>query len=99
MGWPYPEHLFYPSQSGVFLFILAVAYFSALRHRGMVRFIIFTKMVAVVFLLVHLFFVHAPSIILRAALLDGLMGSILWVLYHLTSNTFGSGKEQAHSGL
>ena len=84
MRWPYPERPFYPSQSGIFLIILCVAYFSALKYRGMVRFIIFSKMAAVAFLLALLFFVSAPSVILLTAILDGLMGSALWVLYHLT---------------
>lgn len=90
MDWPYPERPFFPSQAGAFLCLLSVAYFCALKHRGMVRFIILSKMVAVTFLLSHLFFVNAPSIILLTAILDGFMGSALWVLYHLTEGSVES---------
>jgi len=84
VGWPNPERPFYPSQSGVFLIILAVAYFFALKHRGMVRFIIFSKMAAVAFLLAHGLFISAPPVIFLTATLDGLMGLALWVLYCTT---------------
>lgn len=85
--WPYPERPFFPSQAGVFLMLLSLAYFLALKYRGMVRFIIFSKVVAFAFLMFHFLFVGAPFIVFPTALLDGLMGATLWTLYHLTKRT------------
>ena len=87
MGWPYPEPTFFPSASGKYLIILGIAYFCSLKHRGMVRFTIFSKMTAVAFLLTHALFVSAPPVVFVTAALDGIMGLALWILYHLTNSS------------
>ena len=87
VGWPALEGPFFPSQAGIFLMLLSLAYFLGLEHRGMVRFIILSKMAALAFLLFHFLFLGAPSVILPTALLDGVMGSALWVLYHLSAGS------------
>lgn len=69
-GWLYAERLFFPSQSGVFLIILAGGYFAALRYYRMVFFILFSKIVAVVFLGTHYFFLDAPKPVLPTFLTD-----------------------------
>jgi hypothetical protein len=66
--------IFYPQQSGVFLFILGIGYGIAARdpdrHRGLVTLTIISKGLAVIFLYYHVLIVQAPSLILLAALGD-----------------------------
>jgi len=79
-----PENLFFVRQSGVFLFLLGVAYtFPLIRLEQriyLVKFIIFTKTIAVLFLLVNADLTRSPKAIYLAALGDGIMVIVLFSL-------------------
>ena len=77
-GFKSTETFFWQSQSGIFLIVLAIAYFLAYkeldRSRVLVHFIVLSKVLAVVFLMVHFVFLKAPYSIGLAAAGDALMG-------------------------
>jgi len=73
-GWHYEGNTFFPSQSGVFLFLLGSLYLAAARHTQLGWFIVASKTVAVVFLITQSVLNELPPMILLAAVLDGLMG-------------------------
>lgn len=75
-GWSYSGTPFFPSQCGIFLVILGGGYVAAIWRRPFAWFLVGSKAVAVVFLLTHAA-VGDPAttpLLLRTALLDGLMG-------------------------
>lgn len=76
-----PENVFFVRQSGVFLFCLGVYYFLPLldfqQLYPMVHFTIFTKIVAVLFLVTNANLSLSPNSIYMAALGDGLMATCL----------------------
>ncbi len=76
-GWNYQGPMFFPSQAGIFLLLFAGIYFAAIYHRKLTIIIIASKTAAVFFLLTQyaILGANAPSTILAAALLDGLMGA------------------------
>jgi len=75
---------FWQSQSGIFLFILAIAYYLAYREidrsRILVNFLVLSKALAAVFLLTHWIFFNAPDSIALAAAGDGIMGTSVLLL-------------------
>ena len=73
-GWDYDGPTFFPSQSGVFLLLLGMAYAIGARQRQFARFLVASKAVAVAFLLSHIISGTAPPAALLAAIADGLMG-------------------------
>ncbi|MDH4319733.1 MAG: hypothetical protein OEV64_15225 [Desulfobulbaceae bacterium] len=79
-----PENLFFVRQSGVFLFLLGVAYtFPLIRLEKriyLIKFIIFTKIIAVLFLLINADLSRSPTAIYLAALGDGIMVIVLFFL-------------------
>ena len=83
VGWEYSGEIFWPSQSGLFLIILGIAYAFALRHRRMVWLIIGSKASAIVFLLAHVIWLDAPRMVIILGVLDGAMGlsTLLLFLY------------------
>ncbi len=85
-GWPYAERFFFPSQSGVFLIILAGGYFAALRYYRMVYFILLSKVVAVVFLGTHYFFLDAPRQLLTTFIIDLVFAILLTQVILLTGS-------------
>lgn len=76
-----PENIFFVRQSGVFLFCLGVYYLLPLldfqQLYPMIHFTIFTKIVAVLFLVTNADLSQSPNSIYMAALGDGLMASCL----------------------
>jgi hypothetical protein len=74
VGWEYAGPVFWPSQAGLFLLILGVAYAAAIRLRALVWFVIGSKAGAFVFLLVSAAWVDAPRIVGLLGCGDGLMG-------------------------
>jgi hypothetical protein len=74
VGWEYTGQLFWPSQAGLFLIILGVAYAMALRLRPLVWLVIGSKACAVAFLLASTTWLQAPPISALLGLVDGLMG-------------------------
>lgn len=76
-----PENVFFVRQSGVFLFCLGVYYLLPLldfqQLYPMVQFTIFTKIVAVLFLVTNADLSQSPNAIYMAAFGDGLMASCL----------------------
>ena len=66
--------IFYPQQSGVFLFILGIGYGIAAsepdRHKGLVALAIVSKGLAILFLFYHVLVLQPPEQVLLAAIYD-----------------------------
>ena len=83
---------FFQIQSGVFHIVMATAYLMAAyqieKSPGLIRFSIYAKSIAAAFLTVVFIFYTAGWMILLSALVDGLMGLFLFLLYrrYLSSN-------------
>ena len=73
-GWDYDGPMFFPSQSGVFLFLLGMMYLAGVWYRPCAWLLVASKATAVLFLVVQYKTGMGPAILLLAALLDGLMG-------------------------
>ena len=85
VGWDYTGQAFWPSQAGLFLALLGVAYASAIRLQPLIWFLIFSKAGAFVFLLLSVVWLDAPRVVVALAWVDGLMGlSVALVLWKQT---------------
>ena len=86
-----PIILFFVKQSGVFLFLIGLFYFSPLvdfeRHRTLILLIVFSKLTAVIFLLINDHLTPKPSMILLAAAIDALMAAAISLLIFLCYKT------------
>ncbi len=85
------ENIFFVRQSGVFLFLAGFFYLYPIvdltRLYNFLLLIIFSKFIAVLFLLSNAKFTLAPSMIYLAAFFDGLMAVVLASVYfHLRMN-------------
>ena len=88
VGWEYAGQAFWPSQAGLFLALLGAIYASAIRLRALIWFVIFSKASAVVFLLLSVVWLDAPKVVVAMALVDGLMGlSVALVFWKQTRAT------------
>ena len=74
-GWGYDGPTFFPSQSGVFLLLLGMAYAIGAKRREFARFLVASKAVAVAFLVSQYIQGNAPDVAILAAIADGLMGA------------------------
>lgn len=74
-GWEYEGPTFFPSQSGVFLLLLGMAYAIGARQRAFAKFLVASKTVAVAFLVSRYLTGAAPDAALLAAAIDGVMGA------------------------
>jgi len=74
-GWEYDGPTFFPSQSGIFLLLLGVAYAGGIHHRPFAFFLVGSKTCAVIFLVVQYFANQRQGVVLAAAALDGMMGA------------------------
>ncbi len=74
VGWDYTGHAFWPSQAGLFLALLGVAYASAIRLQALIWFLILSKASAFVFLLSSVVWLDTPKVVVAMAFGDGLMG-------------------------
>ena len=74
VGWPYNGEIFWPSQAGLFLIILGIAYGAAVRFKPLLWLLVGSKGSAFVFLIAHAIWLEAPRLTLLLAALDGLMG-------------------------
>jgi hypothetical protein len=72
-GFGEPAGVFFPTQSGLFLLILAVCYLLALREPVLLVVVLLSKACAVAFLVVHAAFLGGPPVLWLAALGDGAM--------------------------
>lgn len=79
------EDIFFVRQSGIFLFLLGLVYLYPLRnlkkYYTLIKLVILSKVVAVIFLVWNAHFTTAPPMIYLAALFDGLMGAVVTVVY------------------
>lgn len=79
------ENLFYVRQSGVFLFLAGFFYLFPLLnlkiHYNLILLVVFSKVVAVLFLVSNAQYTPSPSMIYLAACFDGLMGLLLVYTY------------------
>ncbi|MDH3349211.1 MAG: hypothetical protein OEM02_14060 [Desulfobulbaceae bacterium] len=79
-----PQNIFFVRQSGVFLFLLGVVYtFPLIRLNQriyLIKYIIFTKCIAIIFLLINAKISMSPEAIYLAALGDGIMVFVLFSL-------------------
>jgi hypothetical protein len=84
-GFPASSGIFWQSQSGIFLMVLGIVYFMAYREaersRTLVKLLVLSKGLAVLFLLTHWLFLAAPDSIALAAVGDGVMGACVGVLH------------------
>ena len=80
VGWAYAGPAFWPSQAGLFLVILGVAYALAVRTRPLVWLIVGSKAGAVVFLFTSVVMGNAPPVVARLACGDGLMALAVLVV-------------------
>ena len=81
VGWDYVGQAFWPSQAGLFLALLGGVYASAIRRRPLVWFLVVSKMCAIVFLLISVVFLDAPRVVIAMAIVDGLMGLSVALMY------------------
>ena len=81
------DNPFFVRQSGIFLFCLGVFYLYPLvelkKHHALIVLIVFTKMVAVLFMVCNARFTRAPGMIGLAAVGDGMMAMVLAGSYAL----------------
>lgn len=79
------ENIFFVRQSGVFLFLAGLFYLYPLVNLkilyNLILLVIFSKIVAVIFLISNAKFTTAPEMIYLGAFFDGLMGVVLIVVY------------------
>jgi hypothetical protein len=82
VGWEYRGELFWPSQAGLFLVILGIAYAAAVRIRAFVWLAVGSKASAFVFLAVSPALLGAPRMVGLTGCGDGVMGlalaAVLW---------------------
>lgn len=82
---------FFPCQGGVFHIIMAAAYGAGMIHPVknalLIRFSIFVKICAALFLLIFFLFQEMVPFILLNAVLDGLLGGLLFFTYVEFSRT------------
>jgi len=74
VGWEFAGPRFWPSQAGLFLLILGVAYVAALRFRPFVWLVIGSKVSAFLFLRASVVWLDAPRLVAVLGCGDGLMG-------------------------
>ena len=81
------QNPFFVRQSGVFLFLAGFFYLFPLLnlkiHYNLILLVIFSKVVAVYFLIANAQFTHTPSMIYLAAFFDGVMALLLVYTYAL----------------
>ena len=86
------ENIFFVRQSGVFLFIAGFFYLFPLidlkNNYNFILLVIFSKVVAVIFLISNAQFTMSPSMIYMAAFFDGVMGLLLVYTYVLLKKQF-----------
>lgn len=79
------ENFFFVRQSGIFLFLIGLFYlyplFNLKSLYSLILLIIISKTVAVLFLISNAQLTTAPAMIYLAAFFDGLMGSVLILVY------------------
>ena len=79
------ENFFFVRQSGIFLFLIGLFYLYPLLNLkklySLILLVIFSKTVAVLFLISNAQLTPAPAMIYLAAFFDGLMGAVLTVVY------------------
>ena len=74
VGWQYHGELFWPSQAGLFLILLGIAYGAAIRFEPLLWLLVGSKVCAFVFLMAHTIWLDAPRLAARLGIGDGLMG-------------------------
>lgn len=79
-GWEYDGPVFFPAQSGIFLVVLGSIFLVAIWQRPFAWVVVATKAAAVLFLVTQWLGGTAPTIVLLAALVDGLMGTVVGIL-------------------
>jgi len=93
------ENLFFVRQSGIFLFLAGFFYLYPLLNLknlyNMILLVIFSKVVAVFFLITNAGYTPAPLMIYLASFFDGLMALVLVTVYFRLKNRIPS-KQQQH---
>jgi hypothetical protein len=85
------ENLFFVRQSGIFLFLAGFFYLYPLLNLrnlyNLILLVIFSKIVAVIFLISNAGYTAAPLMIYLAAFFDALMGLLLAIVYFRVKKT------------
>lgn len=92
------ENIFFVRQSGVFLFLAGFFYLYPLidlkKYYNILLLVVFSKFVAVYFLVANAGFTLAPAMIYLAAFFDCLMGLAIMAIYRDLRKTFGGIEEK-----
>ncbi|MFC1826764.1 hypothetical protein ACFLZQ_02395 [Thermodesulfobacteriota bacterium] len=95
------ENLFFVRQSGIFLFLAGFFYLYPLLNLknlyNMILLVIFSKVVAVFFLITNAGYTSAPLMIYLGSFIDGLMALVLVTVYFRLKNRIPS-KQKQHRG-
>ena len=95
------ENLFFVRQSGVFLFLAGFFYLYPLLNLrslyNMILLVIFSKVVAVFFLITNAGYTSAPLMIYLGSFIDGLMALVLVTVYFRLKNRIPSKQKQRRS--
>jgi hypothetical protein len=85
------ENFFFVRQSGIFLFLIGIFYlyplFNLKNLYNLILLVIFSKTVAVIFLISNAGFAASPATIYLAAFFDGLMAIVLATAYYRLRKT------------
>ena len=85
------ENIFFVRQSGTFLFLAGFFYLYPLLNLrklyNLILLVIFSKIIAVIFLVSNAGFTSAPLMIYLAAFFDGVMGLVLAIVYFRVKKT------------
>lgn len=96
------ENVFFVRQSGVFLFLAGFFYLYALidlqNLYNLVLLVIFSKVIAVYFLIANAQYTLSPKMIYLAAFFDGLMGCALIFVYLNCRKNFGRAEKDRIQG-
>lgn len=80
-GWPDVTPLFFARQAGIFHFVVVAGYLLEYHRTGGVTFLLTTKSIAVVFLLVMTAVDGGPWLVPVSAAGDALMGAAVWAVH------------------
>jgi len=96
------ENLFFVRQSGIFLFLAGFFYLYPLLNLrslyNMILLVIFSKIIAVIFLITNAGYTSAPLMIYLASFFDGLMAVVLVSIYFRLKKAVSLAKKSRNTG-
>ncbi len=92
-GWLSIPPLFFVRQGGVFHFVVAFGYLLEYRRRKSVTLLVFTKALAMVFLILVPTVDAVPMLVPVFGVLDGIMGAVVWWVHRQARRAAGAAGE------